>query len=198
MAEAAQYGEAKSKSVIGKAMGKYPELRSSAKDLLAIIDEIISEVNSMNKEDLEPYIPLKKPKVEKVFERELPPLNNSDSVVLRFAPGPSGPLHLGHTRALALNNYYKKRYGGKLILRLEDTNPNAIDSEAYEMIQSDLNWLNIEADEIIIQSDRIELYYQEIRKIIAEGGAYVTSSDAEEWRYLKNQKKWQVQWKKYR
>ena len=189
MAEAAQYGEAKSKSVIGKAMGKYPELRSSAKDLLAIIDEIISEVNSMNKEDLEPYIPLKKPKVEKVVERELPPLNNSDSVVLRFAPGPSGPLHLGHTRALALNNYYKKRYGGKLILRLEDTNPNAIDSEAYEMIQSDLNWLNIEADEIIIQSDRIELYYQEIRKIIAEGGAYVTSSDAEEWRDLKNQKK---------
>ena len=189
MAEAAQYGEAKSKSVIGKAMGKFPELRSSAKDLLAIIDEIISEVNSMNKEDLEPYIPLKKPKVEKVVERELPPLNNSDSVVLRFAPGPSGPLHLGHTRALALNNYYKKRYGGKLILRLEDTNPNAIDSEAYEMIQSDLNWLNIEADEIIIQSDRNELYYQEIRKIIAEGGAYVTFSDAEEWRDLKNQKK---------
>ena len=189
MAEAAQYGEAKSKSVIGKAMGKYPELRSSAKDLLAIIDEVISEVNSMSSEDLEPFLPSKKPKVERVIERELPPLNNPDSVVLRFAPGPSGPLHLGHTRALALNNYYKKRYGGKLILRLEDTNPNAIDSDAYEMIESDLNWLNIEADEIIIQSDRIELYYQEIRKIIERGGAYVTCSDAEEWRDLKNQKK---------
>ena len=68
MAEAAQYGEAKSKSVIGKAMGKYPELRSSAKDLLAIIDEIISEVNSMNKEDLEPYIPLKKPRLKKLLK----------------------------------------------------------------------------------------------------------------------------------
>ena len=189
MTEAAQYGEAKSKSVIGKAMGKYPELRSSAKDLLAIIDEVISEVNSMSSEDLEPFLPSKKPKVERVIERELPPLNNPDSVVLRFAPGPSGPLHLGHTRALALNNYYKKRYGGKLILRLEDTNPNAIDSDAYEMIESDLNWLNIEADEVIIQSDRIELYYQEIRKIIERGGAYVTCSDAEDWRDLKNQKK---------
>ena len=73
MAEAAQYGEAKSKSVIGKAMGKYPELRSSAKDLLAIIDEVISEVNSMSSEDLEPYLPSKKPKVERVIERELPP-----------------------------------------------------------------------------------------------------------------------------
>ena len=189
MSEAAQHGEAKSKSVIGKAMGKYPELRSSAKDLIDIIDEVIAEVNSMSSEDLEPYLPSKKPKVEKIVEKELPPLNNSDSMVLRFAPGPSGPLHLGHTRALALNNYYKKRYDGKLVLRLEDTNPNAIDADAYEMIQSDLNWLNIQADEVIIQSDRIELYYQEIRKILAKGGAYVTSSDAEEWRELKNQKK---------
>ena len=80
------------------------------------------------------------------YEKGFNLLENADEVVLRFAPGPSGPLHLGHTRALALNNYYKKRYGGKLILRLEDTNPNAIDSDAYEMIESDLNWLNIEAD----------------------------------------------------
>ena len=189
MSEAAQYGEAKSKSVIGKAMGKYPELRSSAKDLMDIIDDVITEVNSMSPEDLQPYIPVKKPKTEKVVERELPPLNNPDSMVLRFAPGPSGPLHLGHTRALALNNYYKERYGGKLILRLEDTNPNAIDPEAYDLIQSDLEWLNIEADEVVIQSDRIELYYDEIRKIISKGGAYVTNSDAEEWRELKNQKK---------
>ena len=189
MSEAAQYGEAKSKSVIGKAMGKFPELRSSAKDLMDIIDDVITEVNSMSPEDLQPYIPVKKSKTEKVVERELPPLNNPDSMVLRFAPGPSGPLHLGHTRALALNNYYKERYGGKLILRLEDTNPNAIDPEAYDLIQSDLEWLNIETDEVVIQSDRIELYYDEIRKIISKGGAYVTNSDAEEWRELKNQKK---------
>ncbi len=189
MSEAAQYGEAKSKSVIGKAMGKYPEFRSSAKELMQIIDDVINEVNSLSPEELKPYLPSKKPKAEKVFERELPPLSNTEKVVLRFAPGPSGPLHLGHTRALALNNYYKKRYGGKLILRLEDTNPNAIDSDAYDMIQSDLDWLNVEADEVIIQSDRMNLYYEEIRKILTEGGAYVTNSDAEEWRELKRQKK---------
>ena len=189
MSEAAQYGEAKSKSVIGKVMGKYPELRSSAKEIMQIIDAVIDEVNSMSADELQPYLPVKKAKAEKEVIRELPPLDNADLVVLRFAPGPSGPLHLGHTRALALNNYYKNRYGGKLILRLEDTNPNAIDPEAYSMIKSDLEWLGISADEVVVQSDRIQLYYDEIRKIIEKGGAYVTNSDAEEWRELKRQSK---------
>ena len=186
--EAAQYGEAKAKSVIGKAMGKYPEFRTQAKELMVIINDVIDEANSIDTKDLKSYIPKKK-KQEKLQTKELPPLNKSEKVVLRFAPGPSGPLHLGHTRALALNNYYKKRYNGKLILRLEDTNPNAIDSEAYNLIQEDLSWLGIEADEVIIQSERVDIYYEDIRKIISEGGAYVTKSDAEEWRELKRQKK---------
>ncbi|MFL2941195.1 MAG: glutamate--tRNA ligase family protein, partial [Candidatus Poseidoniales archaeon] len=186
--EASQYGEAKAKSVIGKLMGKYPEFRTSSKEVMMIIDEVIDEVNSLDSFELEQYRPQKAKKKEKAEIKELPPLEKVDDVVLRFAPGPSGPLHLGHTRALALNNYYKERYGGKLILRLEDTNPNAIDPDAYDMIQSDLEWLNIEADEVVIQSDRIDLYYDEIRKILSDGGAYVTNSDAEEWRELKNQK----------
>ena len=186
--EAAQYGEAKSKSVIGKAMGKYPEFRTQAKDLMSVIDEVIVEVNSLDANALKSYIPKKKKPV-KAETKELTALNNADKVVLRFAPGPSGPLHLGHTRALALNNYYKTRYNGKLILRLEDTNPNAIDSDAYDMIQEDLAWLGIEADEVIIQSERVDTYYEDIRKILSEGGAYVTKSDAEEWRELKRRKK---------
>jgi glutamyl-tRNA synthetase len=189
MSEAAQYGGARSKSVIGKAMGKHPELRSSAQEVMQVIDEVIDEVNKMDPKDLEPYAPLKKKKQEKAKPRELPPLNKTDKVVLRFAPGPSGPLHLGHTRALALNNYYKKRYDGKLVLRLEDTNPNAIDEKAYDLIQEDLDWLGIEADEVVIQSNRIDIYYEDIRKIISNGGAYITKSDAEEWRELKRQSK---------
>ena len=144
------------------------------------------EVNQMDPEDLKSFLPEKPSKPKEIVEKELPPLENSDKVVLRFAPGPSGPLHLGHTRALVLNNYYRNRYNGKLILRLEDTNPNAIDSEAYEMIQSDMDWLDINPDEVIIQSDRIEIYYEDIRNIISNGGAYVTNSNAEHWRELKN------------
>ncbi len=186
MSEAAQYGQAKPKSVLGKAMGKFPELRKAAREVTSLIDDVVSEANAMGPEALKSFLPEQSPKNRKAGAKELPPLENNNKVVLRFAPGPSGPLHLGHTRALVLNNYYRKRYGGKLILRLEDTNPNAIDSEAYEMIQSDMEWLGINPDEIVTQSDRIETYYDDMRKIISSGGAYVTNSDAEYWRELKN------------
>ena len=126
---------------------------------MSIIDQVIEEVNVLDN-DLKSYILKGKP--SKVEAKELPPLANNENMVLRFAPGPSGPLHLGHTRALALNNYYKNRYNGKLILRLEDTNPNAVDTDAYDMIQEDLSWLGIEADEVVIQSERLETYYKDI------------------------------------
>ena len=186
LAEAAQYGEARAKSVIGKAMAKFPELRASAKEVMPLIDEVVAKANQMDPKDLEPFLPEKRAKPKDEVAKELPTLQNSDKVVLRFAPGPSGPLHLGHTRALALNNYYRNRYGGKLILRLEDTNPNAIDPDAYDMIQSDMGWLGINPDEVVVQSDRIETYYDDMRAIISQGGAYVTNSDAEHWRELKN------------
>ena len=52
MSEAAQYGEARSKSVIGKAMGKHPELRSSAQEVMQVIDEVIDEVNKMDSKEI--------------------------------------------------------------------------------------------------------------------------------------------------
>ena len=50
--EASQYGDAKSKCVIGKAMGKYPEFRTQAKELMSIIDSVIEEANSIDANDL--------------------------------------------------------------------------------------------------------------------------------------------------
>ena len=75
-------------------MGKFPELRASAKEVMSLIDEVVVEANQMDPKDLEPFLPRKKEKPKEDVVKELPTLQNSDKVVLRFAPGPSGPLHL--------------------------------------------------------------------------------------------------------
>ncbi len=107
-------------------------------------------------------------------------------VVLRFAPNPSGPLHIGHARAAVLNHQYKKRYKGKLILRVEDTDPRRVDPAAYEMIGEDLDWMGVEPDEKIIQSDRLEIYYEQAHQLIVKGGAYMCTCPGDEFKKLKD------------
>ena len=84
-----------------------------------------------------------------------------------------------------LNDEYVKRYGGDLVLRFEDTNPEKIDPEAYDMIPEDLDWLGVKCNRTYIQSDRFEMYYDYTRKLLEMGKAYVCTCDADHWRDLK-------------
>ena len=93
-------------------------------------------------------------------ERKLPALPSAEGgVVMRFAPNPSGPLHLGHARAAVLNDAYVRKYGGSYILRIEDTDPKRVDPDAYAMVQEDIAWLGLGITEVIYQSDRLDIYY---------------------------------------
>ena len=159
-------GEANPKSVLGKLMGEVPELRGQAKELIPKVNEIVAEINQLGIDGQRSLLEKMAPELlveKKAEQREaaLPDLPNvKGEVVVRFAPGPSGPLHIGHTRAAILNDEYVKRYGGKFILRLEDTNPTKIDKAAYEMIPEDLEYLGVEVHEVVNQSDRFDLYYE--------------------------------------
>ncbi len=146
-------------------------------------DEIIKMV-----EKTDPSL-LKKVKEER--KHILPELPGAEegNVVMRMAPGPSGPLHLGHTRVSILNDEYVKRYKGTYIDRLEDTNPEKIDPDAYKMIPEDLEWLGVHVDRTVIQSDRFEIYYDIARKLIDLGKAYVCTCPAEPWRKMKEEEK---------
>ena len=104
---------------------------------------------------------------------------------MRFAPGPSGPLHIGHSRAAILNDEFVKRYGGRFILRLEDTNPMKILPEAYTMIPEDMSWLGTTVHQVVRQSDRFGIYLEHARRIIELGGGYVCTCPVEKWRSLK-------------
>jgi len=104
---------------------------------------------------------------------------------MRFAPNPSGPLHLGHARAAVLNDAYVRRYGGRFVLRIEDTDPKRVDPAAYRMVVEDIGWLGLGVTETIYQSDRFDLYYRYCRELIERAGAYVCTCDNDRFRELR-------------
>ncbi len=187
-------GKANPKAIAGKILGSHPELRGDVAGLNETIGGIVADVNAMapeaQRKELEETAPEMLVKEKKVRTYELPDLENAEKgkTVMRIAPGPSGPLHIGHTRVSVLNDEYTKRYGGKLIRRFEDTNPEKIDPDAYDTIPEDLDWLGVRIDRSYIQSDRFELYYKVTKQLIEQGHAYVCTCDAEKWRSLKEQK----------
>ena len=183
------YGKANEKAVLGKIFAEKKELRSRAKEILPLVKEVVESVNKLPRVKIEEEVKRFK-YIEKKVEKGLKPLPDAENgVVMRFAPNPSGPLHIGHARAAILNDEYVKKYGGKLILRIEDTDPARILPEAYEMIEEDLSWLGVEYHEKVVQSDRLEIYYEHARKLIELGKAYVCTCKREEFQRLKLAKK---------
>ncbi|MDN7024183.1 glutamate--tRNA ligase [Methanoculleus sp. FWC-SCC1] len=186
----------KSGTVIGTVLGKHPEYRSRAREIGPLAQEVVAEVAGMDADERRAMLADLAPEaLEELTEtrervRELPALPGAENgVVMRFAPNPSGPLHLGHARAAILNDYYVRRYGGRYVLRIEDTDPRRVDPEAYRMVQEDIEWLGLSITDIVYQSDRLEIYYEYCEKLIAIGGAYVCVCDQEVFRDLKLAKK---------
>jgi len=161
--------------------------KSEIKNTLPKINEIIKEVNNLSKEEQESqFKELEKLIPEKQEEsHELPELKDPKNVVMRFEPSPSGPLHVGHAYVLALNNKYVKKYKGKLILRIGDTNPENIYKPAYKLIEEDVKWLTqSNISKILIQSARLEIYYKYFEKLLELDKVYICDCDQEKYKEL--------------
>ncbi len=91
---------------------------------------------------------------------------------VRFAPSPTGWLHVGGARTALFNWLYAKKHDGKLILRIEDTDKKRSAEKYTESVKEDLRWLGIRWDEFYRQSDRLEIYERYARKLVHEGKAY--------------------------
>jgi glutamyl-tRNA synthetase len=104
-----------------------------------------------------------------------------EEVRVRFAPSPTGFLHVGGARTAIFNWLYAKNRKGKFLLRIEDTDSRRSKSELTKQIIRSLNWLGIVPDEpVVYQSDRIERYREVVRQLIANNKAYYAFESAEE------------------
>jgi len=91
----------------------------------------------------------------------------------RFAPSPTGFLHIGGARTALFSWAYARKHGGKFILRIEDTDVERSTPEAVQAILDGMNWLGLDYDEgPYYQMQRMERYKQVIRKMLDEGKAY--------------------------
>ncbi|TGK21016.1 glutamate--tRNA ligase [Leptospira fluminis] len=106
---------------------------------------------------------------------------NNREVRTRFAPSPTGFLHVGGARTALFNYLYAKAQGGKFLLRIEDTDQSRSTEESFKTILESLEWLGIEWDEgpsvggpfgPYVQSERLSIYREYTEKLISEGKAY--------------------------
>ncbi|MFM9974063.1 MAG: glutamate--tRNA ligase [Beijerinckiaceae bacterium] len=103
------------------------------------------------------------------------------NIVTRFAPSPTGFLHIGGARTALFNWLYSKRHGGKMLLRIEDTDRERSTPEAIDAILDGLKWLGLEGDgEPIFQFARAARHAEVARDLVTKGNAYFCYASQEE------------------
>ena len=111
------------------------------------------------------------------------------TVICRFAPSPTGFLHVGNIRAAIVNYLFAIKNNGKFILRFDDTDLKRTKQEYKDEIIRDLGWLNIQYQKLISQNDRLCIYNKAKEKLISNGKLYECFETDEE---LKFQRKYQI------
>ncbi|MBQ5752568.1 MAG: glutamate--tRNA ligase, partial [Bacteroidaceae bacterium] len=114
---------------------------------------------------------------------------NERKVRVRFAPSPTGPLHIGGVRTALYNYLFAKQHGGELIFRIEDTDSNRFVPGAEEYILESFRWLGIKFDEGVSfggdkgpyrQSERRAIYKEYVDVLLGSGKAYIAFDTPEE------------------
>jgi len=102
------------------------------------------------------------------------------TVKVRFAPSPTGKLHVGNIRAALVNWMFARQQGGTFVLRIDDTDTERSTKENEDAIRADLEWLGLKWDETFRQSDRFDRYNEVVEKLKADGRLYPCYETADE------------------
>lgn len=111
----------------------------------------------------------------------------TDKIRTRFAPSPTGYLHIGGARTALFNWLFSRHHGGEFVLRIEDTDQQRSTDESTRAILDAMTWLGLNWDEgPYFQAQRVDLHREMVQKLIAEGKAYYCTCSPEE---LENKRK---------
>lgn len=178
-------GECNPGAVIGQIMA---EEDFEPGEVQKVAGKVCGEINSMSLEQQKEAIEEYEFEEEEEEHDPIPDLECAEKgeVVVRFAPNPNSPPHIGHARGMVINGELKQKYDGKLILRFDDTDPRkkrplkTEEADAYQMYQEDYDWLGYEVDEVRYSSKQFDKYIDYAEKLIEKQKAYVCRCSAEE------------------
>lgn len=103
--------------------------------------------------------------------------SSKGEVVVRIPPSPTGYLHIGTARTALFNYLFAKKHGGKIVLRMEDTDQERSEKIYENSILEGLEWLGIDYQEMYRQSERTEVYKKYLEKMVRTGHAYVSEEE---------------------
>jgi glutamyl-tRNA synthetase len=188
-------GVARWEGILNRVLALYPELRSEGGETAKTVREEVQLVNDLSAEEKQrqwkalpsPSEAVSAAGAEKASgdtrgqgdqPRMLPPLLGAEQgkVVLRFAPFPSGALHIGSARGIFLNDAYRQMYHGKFYIVFDDTVGSEEKRpiiEAYDLIREDLAAAAVTPDAYFYKSDRMDLYYRHLPSLLEKRAAYV-------------------------
>jgi glutamyl-tRNA synthetase len=186
----AHSGAARVDPIVGRILATDPALRPQAAEVRDVVSEVVAEVLAIPGPELVDRLAgLGGPEATRTRESpstggDFPDLIGAvpGKVVLRLAPFPSGALHIGHGRMLFINQYYREKYGGKILLVFDDTvgsEEKRVETEFFGLIEQDLEAAGVRPDAVYYKSDRIANFYPWARRVIDKGGAYVCTCPTE-------------------
>lgn len=181
LANAVKYkGKASHKAVLGSVMKEVSkEVKNDVKKISELIHATVKDVNKMPVEEQRKIIEHKYPKVLEEKKKEgkglfaFLEIEEGSKVITAFPPGPEKYPHIGHAKSLFLNFLLAKKYNGKFILRFEDTNPNLVKKEFYNIMLENFEWLGVTWNELQYASDNMKFFYEMAEKLINSGKAYM-------------------------
>jgi len=178
------YGKANAAAVVGKVIAESPDCKKDMKTTMAKINSEISRVSKLTKQQIESemskYAYAEKKEEKKEFE-----IGGAEEgrVVVRFPPEPNGWPHIGHAKAFCLSWAIATKYKGKILLRWDDTNPEAEKAEFLDAIRDGIKWLGLHWDKEEYCSDHIPEMYRLCEKLISQGDAYACACTEEQTSY---------------